>query len=103
MANVAVFPSANAPTTLSVNGRSYTLALGSAPILVPDFDAYILLANGWLAAARDGAGTTAQRPVTGQAGVINPKLGFEYFDSTVGGNVIWNGKNWINHATGAIA
>lgn len=102
MPNVAVFPSANAPTTVTVKGRVYTCAVGATPIVVPDFDAFVLLANGWLASASSGAGTTAQRPAAA-LGVPAPNVGFEYFDSTVGANVIWNGRNWINHATGATA
>jgi hypothetical protein len=102
-ANLAVFPSATSPTTLVVNGRSYTLAVGSTPIVVPMCDGLQLLANGWLASAQNGAGTTAQRPTTGQDGVGAILLGFEYYDSTVGATVIWNGKNWINHASGATA
>ena len=104
MANIAVFPSANAPKTVAVKGRTYTLALGATPIVVPDWDAFVLLANGWIAAAVDGAGTTAQRPAANSAlGVSVPRTGYMYFDSTVGANVIWNGANWINHATGVIA
>ena len=61
MSNIAVFPSANAPKTVVANGRTYTLALGATPVVVPDWDAFVLLANGWLQSASDGAGTTAQR------------------------------------------
>ena len=92
MPNIAVFPSANAPKTVVANGRTYTLALGATPVVVPDWDAFVLLANGWLQSASDGAGT-----------VSAPRVGYEYYDSTVGANVIWNGVNWINHATGATA
>jgi hypothetical protein len=102
MPNLAVFPSAAAPKTLVVNGRTYTLALGATPLVVPDWDAFVLMANGWIAAASDGAGTTAQRPAAAY-GVSAPRVGYEYYDSTVGANVIWNGANWINHATGATA
>jgi hypothetical protein len=105
MPNVAVFPSANAPTTITVKGRVYTCAIGATPILVPDFDAFVLLANGWLSSTNgvnQAAGTTAQRPAAA-LGVPAPAVGFEYYDSTVGANVIWNGRNWINHATGATA
>lgn len=102
--NVAVFPAAGASTTLTVNGRTYICAVGAAPLVVPDFDAIVLLANGWIKSAADGAGTTAQRPTANPAtGVPAPRIGFEYFDSTVGAKVIWNGKNWIHHATGATA
>ena len=108
MANVAstlsVFPSASAPTTMTVYGRVYTCALGATPIAVPEGDAFVLLANGWLQSASDGSGTTAQRPVGNhQQGISPPKVGFRYLDTTLGANIIWNGKNWINHATGAIA
>ena len=102
MSNIAVFPSANAPKTVVANGRTYTLALGATPVVVPDWDAFVLLANGWLQSASDGAGTTAQRPAAAY-GVSAPRVGYEYYDSTVGANVIWNGVNWINHATGATA
>ena len=102
--NVAVFPAAGAPTTITVNGRVYTNLIGSAPIVVPDFDAFVLLSNGWIQSAANGAGTTAQRPVGNHAlGISPPVVGFRYFDSTIGANIIWNGKNWINHATGANA
>jgi hypothetical protein len=103
MANLAVFPSASAPKSLTVNGRTYALALGAAPLVVPDWDAFVLLANGWLTAASDGAGTTAQRPAAAPGLASSPRIGFEYYDSTVGANVIWNGASWINHATGATA
>ena len=105
MANIAVFPSVSAPKTVVVYGRTYTLAVGSTPILVPEGDAFVLCANGWLKSASDGAGTTAQRPtpVASPGGGAQTKVGFEYYDSTVGANVIWNGANWINHATGANA
>jgi hypothetical protein len=104
MANLQLFPAANAPTTVIANGRTYTCPVGGTPILVPDFDAFVLLANGWLASAVGAAGTTAQRPAANPAlGVPPPPTGFSYFDSTVGAKVIWNGKNWINHATGATA
>jgi hypothetical protein len=102
MANLQVFPSFGIPTTMVVNGRTYTCAIGSA-ITVPDFDAFVLIANGWLMSASDGAGTTANRPVASPAtGAQVPHLGYEYFDTTLGVNVIWNGKNWVSHVSGAI-
>jgi hypothetical protein len=57
MANLGVFPSASAPTTMKVNGRTYTSAVGAAPIIVPDFDAFVLLSNGWLKSGLDGVRT----------------------------------------------
>lgn len=100
MANMRVFPSAKAPTTVVVQGRTYTCAIGATPLLVPDFDAFVLMANGWLKSAGDGGGTTVLRPVASY-GVAAPKVGFEYYDTDVGGNVIWNGTAWILHTTGA--
>jgi hypothetical protein len=103
MANMRVFPAANAPTTLVVNGRTYTCAVGSI-LTVPEGDAFVLCANGWLKAASERTGTTAQRPAPNPALGISPtRIGFEYYDTTVGANVIWNGQNWIRHATGATA
>ena len=101
---IQLFPAANVPTTIVANGRTYTCQVGATPILVPDFDAFILQANGWISSAGGAAGTTAQRPVANPAqGIPPPPVGFKYFDTTVGANVIWNGKNWIHHATGATA
>jgi hypothetical protein len=89
---------------MTVNGRVYACAVGATPILVPDFDALVLLSNGWLQSAMDGAGTTAQRPAANPAtGTPAPRVGFHYFDTTVGANIIWNGKQWVNHATGVAA
>jgi hypothetical protein len=76
-----------------VSGRSYSCNLG-ATIQVPDFDAAGLDANGWIRCAGHGTGTTAQRPTTG----LFP--GFIFLDTTVGGNVIWDGVVWRNHVTG---
>jgi hypothetical protein len=118
MTNLAVFPSATAPTTVNIEGRVYTLAVGSAPIVVPDFDAAILQANGWLVAAKDGAGTTAQRPAANPAtGTPAPRIGYEYWDTTLGAalataagggkitgmKVIWNGSSWISELSGVVA
>jgi hypothetical protein len=102
MANLAVFPAAGARARITVADRVYTCAIGSSPILVPDFDAFVLCSNGWLRVAADGAGTTVQRPARSPAGTP-VRVGFEYYDSDVGAAVIWNGKNWINHSSSAIA
>jgi hypothetical protein len=64
----------------------------------------VLLSNGWLASAADGAGTTAQRPAANSmTGTSAPNVGFAYFDTTLGTKIIWNGKNWISHSTGSAA
>jgi hypothetical protein len=102
MANLQVFPSATARTTMTISGRVYSCQVGAAPIVVPDFDAFVLLSNGWLRSAADAAGPTAQRPTKAPNGT-GIRTGFQYYDSDVGATVIWNGKSWINHSTGAIA
>ena len=104
MANMMqVFPSAGARTTIVVRGRTYTCPVGST-ITVPDHDAFVLCSNGWLRSALDGAGTTAQRPAANPAtGTPAPRVGYGYFDTTVGAKIVWNGKQWINHASGAPA
>ena len=95
MANIQMMPPGNgSQNPCRFNGRSYSAALGSV-ISVPDFDANVLESNGWIRSAADGSGTTAQRPTTGLF------VGMRYLDSTVGATMIWDGKAWRNHATGA--
>jgi hypothetical protein len=101
--SVQVFPGATAQTTITLpSGRTYTCLVG-AVITVPDADALELMANGWWRSAH-GTGTTANRP-TSLPGTNNTPLplGFEYFDTTLTINMIWNGKNWVRHDTGVIA
>jgi hypothetical protein len=86
-------PSGAASTTTVANGRSYTAAPG-AFLDVPDFDASILTANGWVFVASGGVGATAQRPAS-------PNKGTSFHDSTLGLTIIFDGKTWRNHATGA--
>lgn len=102
MANMTIIPGFGVPLSITVNGRTYTSTIGAAPLVVPDFDAFVMMANGWIPTARDGGGTTAQRPTSGLGGGAI-KIGHEYYDSTLAANVVWNGKNWIHHSTGATA
>jgi hypothetical protein len=90
-------PPANgqASTTSKVNGRTYTCAAG-ATIDVPDFDGDQLEANGWLKAAAGGVGSTAQRPSYGAA-----DKGKQFHDSTLGKNIVWDGKNWRDPTNGS--
>jgi hypothetical protein len=97
---VQVTPGVGAPTTVTVpGGRTYTCAIGST-IQVPDSDALILLANSWLRSA-NATGTTAARPTAVAGGAI--PLNYEYYDTTLSVNVMWNGKNWVKHTDGSIA
>lgn len=79
--------------TITVNGRSYTCALGST-IDVPDADGVVMLHNGWSAAATGGAGATAARP-------INPPKNTYFHDTTLGFNIVWDGRTWRNPTSGA--
>jgi hypothetical protein len=63
---------------------------------VPDFDAQALGANGWLLTAKDGTGTTAQRPSA-------PFIDARYYDTDVGAILVYDGAAWLNAITGAVA
>lgn len=90
---IRVFPRSVAKTG-TANGRSYSVAPGSFAD-VPDHDATILLANGFISAGPVGA--TAARPATAMAGAT-------FLDTTVGAVVISDGAGtWRNVATGAVA
>lgn len=81
-------------STLSVNGRTYTCAANSY-LDVPDFDSIQLTANGWvMVAGGGGVGATSARPTT--------RLGkqVEFFDTTLGYTIVWNGAHWINPLNG---
>jgi hypothetical protein len=92
MANIRLMPAGNGKiTTATVNGRTYTCALG-ATIDVPDFDAFVLGANGWIQVAP--VGTTAQR-------TAKPGLGAIFHDTSVGKLIIFEGATWRDPATGS--
>lgn len=88
-----LMPPSTGGTSITVNGRAYSCAVGST-IDVPDQDAAVMTANGWLAAAPGGAGATGARPV-------NPLKGTQFHDATLGYNIIWDGKAWRNPTSGA--
>lgn len=94
MATVRVLPPATGNATHSVCGRSYVGVVGT-PQDVPDFDAPVLLANGWQLAEPHGSGATAARPA-------NPTKNMRFVDTTLGISILWDGKNWRNPCTGAI-
>lgn len=88
-------PSSGFGNPISVNGRLYSCS-ANATIDVPDFDAAVMQANGWTATAAGGSGATATRPT-------NPKLNMQFHDTTLGKIIIWDGKNWRDYSSGAIA
>ena len=87
--------SATGSFTSTVNGRTYTCANG-AVIDVPEFDAAVLGANGWLTAAVGGVGTSSARPA-----LTPQQKGTQFHDNTLGLNIMWDGKTWRNPTNGA--
>lgn len=95
MATVRLMSANNLAKSQTVNSRTYTVAAG-AEIDVPDFDAWVLLADGWVNAAPGAtSGATALRPV-------NPAKNTTFHDTTLGYTIVYDGKSWRNPATGAI-
>jgi hypothetical protein len=88
-----MLPPAGGATT-RVNGRVYFASSGAVTI-APDFDADELEANGWIKVASGGAGTSAQRPV-------RPAPGTAFHDQTLAKNIVYDGRNWRDPATGAL-
>ena len=94
MTESAAVPAAN-PFTIPGTTRTYSVAAGSY-IDVPYFDAEKLASQGWVVLAKDVV-VTANRPVNAPAGKT-------IFDSTVGADVVSDGKgNWLHHATGVVS
>lgn len=82
--------------TITVNGRTYSCPIGSFLDNVPDQDAFVMMANGWTEAASGGAGASTARPA-------KPQKGDRFFDTTLGYNIVFDGKTWRNPANGAAA
>ena len=106
MPNYRVIPpgSVTGSITTVVNGRQYTCAAGAA-LDVPDFDGKLLEANGWNKIGDIGSGTTAQRAAytlsANSGGGTGPvHAGDEWFDTTLGYVVAYDGNNWHNPSTG---
>jgi hypothetical protein len=95
MATMRLFPPIPpAPLTIVANGRTYTTTAGVF-LDVPDFDAGILVANGWTDAESDGVGTTAQRPNP-------PRKGMNYVDTTISKAITYDGLNWRDVVAGTV-
>lgn len=88
-----LMPPSSGSTSITVYGRTYTCTVGST-IDVPDQDAQVMTANGWISATVGGVGATTARPA-------NPTKGQIFHDSTLGYNIIWDGKTWRNPTSGA--
>ena len=79
--------------TITANGRVYSGALGTAQD-VPDMDAGILAANGWIRAALSGP--TTARPSANPT--VTPPYtaapGLHFYDTTLNEVVIFDGATW---------
>ena len=85
---------------INVKGRAYSGSVGST-VDAPDFDAGVLMANGWMAPGPiQGSGATSLRPVTLPVGCKIP-AGFTWLDLTMGLTIVWDGATWRNPANGA--
>jgi hypothetical protein len=98
MPNVIVHaPADGLHNTGTASGRAYTASPGN-PISVPDFDAQILCANGWMLATSSFSIT--QGPTSGRPG--NPSAKTRYLDTTLGYEILFDGLVWRNPITGAV-
>lgn len=93
MPNVRLIGANGKLAMVTVNGRTYTCAAG-ATIDVPDFDAQILQANGFVALGATVGATTA-RPA-------KPSPGQTFHDTTLGLTIVWEGSAWRNPANAAV-
>lgn len=93
MPNVRLIGANGKAASISVNGRIYTVAAG-ATIDMPDFDAQIAQANGFIALAATVGPTTA-RPA-------KPSPGQSFHDTTLGLTIVHEGSTWRNPATGGV-
>lgn len=86
--------------TQTVNGRRYSAVPGAA-VDVPDMDATVLGANGWITCAPSG--TTAQRPTTNQASgsLYFAAPGMSFVDTTIGKLIVFDGATWRDPVTGS--
>ena len=83
--------------TMTVNGRTYSGAPGSV-LDVPDMDARVLGANGWVKVGPSG--TTAQRP-TSTSAPLKAAPGVHYWDTTLSKMIVFDGITWRDPATGS--
>jgi hypothetical protein len=93
-----VLPAPRGVPSVNTFGRIYTGVPGTTQD-VPDQDAQILGANGWIILGL--VGTTSQRPVNIQTCPTQPFPSQEFFDTTLGAWIIFDGLTWRNVTTGA--
>ena len=87
MPTVRVLPNGILPLqTTFVNGREYSAAPGQF-IDVPDFDAAVLLSNGWIGVSAVAGGPSAERPAA-------PYPSQLFHDTTIDAFIIFDGVSW---------
>ena len=82
--------------SMTVNGRNYSGAPGSVAD-IPDVDAQVLAANGWVKVGASGA--TAQRP-TSTSAPFKAAPGAQYWDTSLSKLIFFDGVAWRDPATG---
>jgi len=97
--NFRMLPPNNASQqTVTANGRTYSGAPGST-LDVPDFDAQILAANGWVMVCASGPSSSRPLPIMASAPYVAGP-GFQYLDTTLGAVIVYDGAAWRNPLTG---
>lgn len=93
-------PPAVISQTIVVNGRSYSGAPGAVMDIL-DADAVMLSANGWVKVALSGP--TSARPLTSQAtgSLYFAAPGLQFYDTSLGKIVVFDGATWRDPVTGA--
>lgn len=97
--------SATGPASLTLYGRTYSLAAG-AVLDLPDSDALAASGNGWIAIGGGPhlpiqVGATATRPTRHPAGITLP-VGTLFLDTTVGGVIVFDGSQWRSPISGSV-
>lgn len=93
-----VHPPATASSPITVYGRTYNPAGGVQD--VPDSDAQMLIANGWINAAAGSNSATTGADSTKRP--VNPPARSVYIDNALGIKEIFDGKYWRNSITGVV-
>jgi hypothetical protein len=84
----------------SANARWYEAEPGSL-LDVPDQDAQVLGANGWMqVGALSGPSTARPSPLLGVSAPYQATAGFLFYDSTLSKVIVYDGLTWRDPATG---
>ena len=100
MPSFRVMSPAKAGSPISCFGRSYSQTPGLV-LDVPDGDAELLFRNQWLVLGQSGP--SSARPTTLTPGRFVAQHGDQFFDTTLGKVLSFDGATWRDPATGAVA